>query len=59
VAQHEDGDDALLDDELVERGEHEDGGLAHARLGLAQHVHAQQRVRDGLVLHCTRRKQGP
>ena len=38
--------------EEVEGGEDEDGRLAHARLGLADDVHAQQRLRDALVLHC-------
>jgi len=36
--------------ELVEGGEHEDGGLAHAGLGLADDVHAEDGLRDALVL---------
>jgi hypothetical protein len=38
--------------QLVQRGEDKDGGLAHAGLGLADDVHAQQRLGNALVLHC-------
>ena len=38
--------------EQVERGEDKDGRLAHAGLGLADDVHAQDGLRDALVLHC-------
>ena len=36
---------------LVQGGEHEDSSLAHARLGLADYVHAQEGLGDALVLH--------
>lgn len=36
----------------VQRGQHEHGGLAHARLGLADNVHAQHGLGNALVLHC-------
>jgi len=35
------------------------GRLAHARLGLAQHVHAQDCLRDALVLHCAQPRTPP
>jgi len=35
----------------VQGGEDEDGRLAHARLGLAEDVHAEDGLRDALVLH--------
>lgn len=41
-----------LGHQLVEGGQHEHGGLAHARLCLAQHIHAQQSLGNALVLHC-------
>ena len=37
--------------ELLQRGQHKHGRLAHARLGLADHVHAQNRLRYTFVLH--------
>jgi hypothetical protein len=54
VTQHDGGDlrrGGGLD--LLQHAEHEDGCLAHAGLGLAQHVHAQDRLGDALVLHCS------
>ena len=54
VAEHQRADRALLDLELVQRREHEDGRLAHARLGLADDIHAQDGLRDALVLHLGR-----
>jgi hypothetical protein len=50
VAQYEHGHDALFRLELVERREHKHGRLSHPRLGLANHVHAHDGRRDGLVL---------
>lgn len=37
---------------LLQRGDDKHGGLAHARLGLADHVHAKDGLGDALVLHC-------
>jgi len=37
--------------ELLQDGEDKDRGLAHARLGLAEDVHAQDGLRDALMLH--------
>ena len=50
VAEDEGTDGLLLDVELVERREHKDSRLAHARLGLAQDVHTQDGLRNALVL---------
>ena len=36
--------------QLLQRGQHEDGSLAHSRLCLAQDVHAEDSLRDALVL---------
>ena len=38
--------------ELLEHREDEHRGLAHARLGLADDVHAEDRLGDALVLNC-------
>lgn len=38
--------------QLLQRRDDEHGGLAHARLGLADHIHAQNGLGDALVLHC-------
>mmetsp|Transcript_9342 Transcript_9342/g.40993 ORF Transcript_9342/g.40993 Transcript_9342/m.40993 type:complete len:344 (+) Transcript_9342:410-1441(+) len=38
--------------ELLEDREHEHRGLAHAGLGLADDIHAQDRLGDALVLNC-------
>ena len=46
----EDGDLAVDGLELMERREDEDGRLAHAALGLADDVHAQDGLGDALVL---------
>ena len=43
---------ALLGLQLLQDGQHEHSRLAHARLGLAQHVHAQNRLGYAFVLHC-------
>ena len=37
---------------LLQHAEHKHSRLPHAGLGLAQHVHAQDGLRDALVLHC-------
>ena len=37
--------------QLLQHRQHEHRGLAHAGLGLADHVHAQDRLGDALVLH--------
>ena len=36
--------------QLLQGGQDEDGSLAHTRLGLAEDVHAKDRLRDALVL---------
>lgn len=51
VAHDEHGNLAVDGLQLVQRGEHEHGRLAHARLGLADHVHAQHGLRDALLLY--------
>ena len=38
--------------DLVERRQHEDGRLTHARLGLAEHIDSEDRLRNALVLYC-------
>jgi len=38
--------------QLLERGQNEDGSLAHTGLGLAEYVHAQNGLRNALVLNC-------
>ncbi len=53
VAHDQRGDLARLRVELLEDREHEHRCLAHARLGLAQDVHAEDSVRDALVLNCS------
>ena len=55
VAEDESADGVLLGLKLVEGGEDEDRGLAHARLGLAQHVHTEDRLGNALVLHLEER----
>merc|ERR1711937_502270 len=40
--------------ELLECGEHKHSGLAHTRLGLAQHIHPQDGLRNALALHFRR-----
>jgi len=37
--------------ELVQSGQHEDRGLAHAALGLAEDVNTEDCLRDALLLH--------
>ena len=38
---------------LLEDGQHEDGSLSHARLGLADDIHAKDGLGYALMLHCT------
>jgi len=52
VAQHDGRHLALLGIQLLQHGQHEDRGLAHAGLGLAQDVHAQDGMGDALMLDC-------
>mmetsp|Transcript_5810 Transcript_5810/g.12664 ORF Transcript_5810/g.12664 Transcript_5810/m.12664 type:complete len:340 (+) Transcript_5810:682-1701(+) len=54
VAEHKGANLRLLGLELMQAGEHEDGRLTHSRLGLAEDVHAEDRLRDALVLHLGR-----
>mmetsp|Transcript_714 Transcript_714/g.2019 ORF Transcript_714/g.2019 Transcript_714/m.2019 type:complete len:260 (+) Transcript_714:587-1366(+) len=54
VADHQHAGLAILGLQLVQRGQHEHRRLAHTRLGLADHVHAQHRLRDAHVLHFRR-----
>ena len=56
VAHHEHGDLSVLRLDLLQGGQHEDGGLAHPGLGLAQDVHAEHGLRDALMLHCKVRR---
>ncbi len=50
VAQ-DDGRDLAVDRlELLQGSQHENGGLTHTRLGLAQHVHAEDGLGDTLLL---------
>jgi hypothetical protein len=51
-AEHEDVA-ALREVELLQGGEHEHSRLAHARLGLADHVHTQDGLGDALMLDCS------
>ena len=52
----DDGADLAVDRlQLLQHGQDKDGGLAHARLGLAQDVHAQDGLGDALVLDCGER----
>mmetsp|Transcript_23196 Transcript_23196/g.59619 ORF Transcript_23196/g.59619 Transcript_23196/m.59619 type:complete len:325 (+) Transcript_23196:629-1603(+) len=51
VAHHDHRRLCLFGLELVQHGQHKHGRLAHARLGLADHVHAQDGLRNALVLH--------
>ncbi|KAG5456933.1 MAG: hypothetical protein BJ554DRAFT_3187 [Olpidium bornovanus] len=37
---------------MLERCEHENGSLSHPRLGLEEDVHAQNGLRDALLLNC-------
>jgi len=50
VAHNDDGNVAIDRLELLECSEDEDGGLTHTGLGLAEHVHAQNCLRDAFVL---------
>jgi hypothetical protein len=54
VAEDDDGDLAVDGLDLLERGQDEDGRLAHARLGLAENVHTEDRLGDALLLHLGR-----
>jgi hypothetical protein len=47
----------VLDLQLLQDGDDEHCRLPHARFGLAQHVLAQDGLRNDLLLHC-KRKQG-
>ena len=38
--------------QLLQRGDDKDGCLTHTALGLAHHVHAEDCLRDALVLNC-------
>ena len=51
VAQNQDGYLPVHRIQLLEGRQDEDGRLAHTRLGLAKHVHAQDRLRNAFVLH--------
>mmetsp|Transcript_67655 Transcript_67655/g.209187 ORF Transcript_67655/g.209187 Transcript_67655/m.209187 type:complete len:267 (+) Transcript_67655:509-1309(+) len=54
VADDQRPDGLLRGIQLLQTGEHEDGRLAHAGLGLAKHVRAQNGLRDALVLDLRR-----
>ena len=51
VAKDEDPDVRLLSLELVEGSEHKDRRLTHARLGLADHIHAKHGLGNAFLLH--------
>ena len=57
MAQDERADLAGHGLKLLQHGQHEHRRLAHAGLGLADHVHPQNRLRDALVLHCDGREE--
>ena len=50
VAQN-DNTDVVAGVQLLKRSQHKHCGLPHARLGLTDDIHTQQRVRDALMLH--------
>lgn len=56
VAEDDDRHLAVDGFDLLKRGEDEDGRLSHSRLGLAEDIHAEDRLGDTLLLNC--RKQG-
>jgi len=51
VAEYDDRDTVFCWVELLEGSEDENGGLSMTRLGLAENVHAEDRLRDALLLH--------
>jgi hypothetical protein len=51
VAENDDGDLSIDGLDLLEGGEDEDGGLSHSGLGLAEDVHAEDRLRNALLLN--------
>lgn len=53
VTEHNDGDFAIDRLQLLERGEDEDSCLSVTRLCLAQDIHAEDSLRDTLLLNCT------
>lgn len=57
VTHDENGDLTIYGLDLLQSGEHKDGRLAHTRLGLADDVHAEDGLRDALVLHLIRYNQ--
>ena len=52
VAEHEDTDLSIHGLNLLEGGNHEDGRLAHAALGLTDDIHSKDGLGDALVLNC-------
>lgn len=58
VAEDQDADLAVHGLELLQGRQHEHGRLAHTRLGLADDIHAQDSLRNALVLHCAGNKRG-
>ena len=49
MTEHEDGNLPIDRLELLQRSDDEDGRLAHARLGLAEHVGAHDGLRDAFL----------
>ena len=47
---------ARLGIELLKDREDEDGSLSHARFRLAEDIHAENSVRDALVLDCEQKE---
>lgn len=52
VAEHQHGHLPVHGLNLLQGGNHKNGGLAHAGLGLADNIHTKDGLRDALVLDC-------
>ena len=50
VAQHNNGDFTVHRLELLQRRQYKHSRLTHTRLGLAHHIHTQDRLRNALLL---------
>lgn len=55
VAEHYGVNLVLHGFELLQCGEHKDSSLSHSRLRLADNIHAQDGLRNALVLHCSQK----
>ncbi len=54
MAHDQDTDLSIHGLQLLQRGYDKHGGFAHATLGLADHIHTQDGLRNTLVLNCGR-----